>query len=206
MLSGHGPRTERVARFFAAPFIAARIPPNVLTLLGGALSLLPAYLAAQREYLWAGLALALVAGFDAIDGAVARATNRATPFGGYLDSFVDRFADGVVLVGIGMGSPGGRLWWLVVGAALVGQYLTSYARARAYQDATPPPGTWRQFFERPERIVFLAVLLLGTGLAARFRPEIEVLFWGLALYAALTVFTALVRVAKVRRLLEQTHK
>ncbi|HLE47872.1 MAG TPA: CDP-alcohol phosphatidyltransferase family protein, partial [Candidatus Thermoplasmatota archaeon] len=158
MLAGHGPTTERLSRWFAAPFILLRIPPNALTIFGALLVCLPAVYAARADYLVAGLLFGLVSIFDMVDGAVARATHRVTAFGGYLDSVVDRIADAAILLAIGWGVDG-RGWWAVLGAALVGQYATSYARARVYQDAAPPATIWRQFFERPERVVFLTGLL-----------------------------------------------
>lgn len=197
--------TNGVAAFFAAPFIWLRVPPNLLTVAGVLASFLPAYLAYRHEFLWAGVLLPLVAGFDLVDGAVARATQRATPFGGYLDSVLDRISDAVILLGIGL-AINERLWWAVIGAGLVGQYLTSYARARSYQDARPPPETWNQFFERPERVLFLSLVLLAQGALDRVRPETEVLFWGLVVYAAASLLTAAMRVIRVRRILMQTPK
>ncbi len=46
----------------------------------------------------------LVAGglMDTFDGAVARATGRSTPFGGFYDSVSDRISDGVILAGRGL--------------------------------------------------------------------------------------------------------
>jgi hypothetical protein len=65
---------------------------------------------------------------------------------------------------------------------------------------------FRQLFERPERIIFVALLFIATDLLARVRPEIEVLYWGMVIYATLTLFTALTRVLRVRRFFDQTNK
>ncbi|MBI2078490.1 MAG: CDP-alcohol phosphatidyltransferase family protein [Euryarchaeota archaeon] len=208
MLAGHGPTTERLSRWVASPFILLRVPPNVLTVAGALLVCFPAAYAARGDYLVAGLLFGLVSMLDMVDGAVARATNRVTAFGGYLDSVVDRVADAAILIGIGMGLTG-RAWWGVVGAALVGQYATSYARARVYQDGAPPATLWRQFFERPERVLLLTLTLLGQGFVTRLAlpappapawvaPETAVLFWGLLLYGVLALSTAFARVLKVR--------
>ena len=211
MLAGRGPTTQRLSRWFAAPFVLLRVPPNALTVIGALLVCFPAAYAAQADYLLAGLLFGLVSLFDMVDGAVARATNRVTPFGGFLDSVMDRVADAAILIGIGMGVTG-SWWWALIGAALVGQYATSYARARIYQEAAPPATMWRQFFERPERVIFLSFLLLGQGYANRFgaptlptpgwvASETTLLFWGLVLYSVLANLTAISRVYKAREFL-----
>lgn len=205
MLGAQRGWTQSAAAWLAAPFVWLRVPPNVLTLVGVLASFVPAYLAYRQEYLWAGVLLPIVAGFDVVDGAVARATQRTSPFGGYLDSVLDRVSDAVVLLGIGLGV-NERLWWVVLGACLVGQYLTSYARARSYEDAQPPPETWNQFFERPERVLFLSLVLFTQGALDLVRPETVVLLPLLAIFAAASLLTAGARIMKVRRFLMQTGK
>jgi CDP-diacylglycerol--glycerol-3-phosphate 3-phosphatidyltransferase len=89
-------------------------------------------------YLFAGGLLIVVAGlFDWLDGALARLTNRITPFGGFLDSALDRYSEGLIY--------GGLLWVYVqqasktqtgttevmlIFAVIVGSMMISYVRAR----------------------------------------------------------------------------
>lgn len=197
--------TRGLARFVAAPFVWLRVPPNVLTVVAFLLSAVPAWLAYDQRWLWAGIALLLVSAFDMIDGAVARALGRETPFGGYLDSVLDRASDIVVLFGVGLGMDT-KTGWIVVGGCVLTSFLTSYARARLYQDAQAPPGTWGQVFERPERIIFLGAALMVQGLADRAGPETDLLVWLLLIYAALGLWTVLARLGKVRAILDQTRK
>lgn len=197
-----GPITD----FLARPFAALGIHPNAITLLGALLILIPAYYASEARWLAAGLLLAIVSCFDFLDGAVARAQNKVTPFGGWLDSLLDRLSDGVILLAIGLGLDS-RNGWLVVGAALIAQYLTSYARARSYQDATPPPETWNQLFERPERIIYLCVALILQGILDRAQIDApNVLFWLLLIYAILAAATVLQRGTRVYKLLAKSNK
>ncbi len=206
MLGGNRAATERVVRMLAAPFVALRIPPNVVTVLGLLLIAVPSWFIWRGEYIVAGLTLGAVALFDTIDGAVARAQNKVTPFGGFLDSVTDRVADAAILIALGVASDGAGRWWIVLGAGMVGQHLTSYTRARAYEAGTPPRSLWNQFFERPERIIYLCLLFVTAELYARVRPEVEVLYWGLVIFAGLTLFTALIRVLRVYTFLHQTQK
>lgn len=195
------PLTDALAR----PFVALGLSPNALTVVGAILVLVPSYFASQARWLEAGVALGLVSCIDFLDGAVARAKNQTTAFGGWLDSLLDRLSDGTILIGIGLGLDSRRAW-TIVGAALIAQYLTSYARARAYQDARPPPETWNQFFERPERVIFLTTALLAQSLIDRARPETGVLEWLLLAFALMAFWATLRRTIRVYRLLGTTSK
>jgi archaetidylinositol phosphate synthase len=197
--------TRGFARIVAAPFVLLRIPPNAITVLALLLTAIPAWFAATAQWLWAGISLFLVSGFDLIDGTVARALNRETKFGGYLDSVLDRASDIIVLFAIGIGIDT-HTGWLLIGACVLTSYLTSYTRARSYQDAQPSPATWNQFFERPERILFLTLALIAHDLTIRLRPEADVLPWLLLIYALLGLWTVLSRIRRVRAILEQTRK
>lgn len=105
-----------------------------------------------------GGSLLVVGGLmDLFDGAIARATRRATPFGGFYDSVSDRISDGMIL--------GGMAWWLheeprlflLVVIALVAAEVTSYVRAKAEAiDLDCSVG----ILERGERAVALMLGLL----------------------------------------------
>ncbi len=128
------------ARHFTLPIVSviARtgISPNGVTWLGFVFTLVAAGLAVYGYFLMAGL-VSLVAAFcDTLDGALARRLNRVTRFGAVLDSTLDRFSEGVMLLGI-------LLWYLrtsnerpfipmlLVGITIIASYLVSYIRARA---------------------------------------------------------------------------
>jgi phosphatidylglycerophosphate synthase len=204
VLGANRPLTQGLARVVAAPFILLRIPPNAITIFAFLISAIPAALAYYHDWLWAGLSLGLLSGFDSVDGAVARARNRVTAFGGYLDSVLDRASDAVVLFGVGFGLDS-RPGWFLIAACVTTSFMISYARARAYQDATPPPQTWNQLFERPERIILLSLVLLAQGVVDRARPGTDVLVWGLLAFAVLGAATVLARILRVRAIHEPTR-
>src|SRR6266705_7113328 len=115
-----------------------RIPitPNQITVIGVALTFAAAVLAAQAHLRWAGVVLIFAGTFDILDGALARSSGRAYPYGAFLDSTLDRYSEGAMYLGLlaYFVSAGGPLQeWLVVGtgAALAGSFLVSYVRARA---------------------------------------------------------------------------
>jgi phosphatidylglycerophosphate synthase len=85
----------------------------------------------------AGLMAAGAQVLDGVDGQMARLNNTASPAGAFLDSVLDRYPDGAMMIGMIVylmrlpeaWSPG---WVLVLGAAaLIGSNLVSYANARA---------------------------------------------------------------------------
>lgn len=119
-------------------------------------------------YLWngrffeAGLLLLLSGLTDLLDGSVARAAGKAKPFGGILDSSLDRYGDGLVLaaaavVCVRIGREDLALW---ASSALIGSFAVSYVRARA---ECVIQGCRIGFWERGERLAFLALgLMLGN--------------------------------------------
>ena len=70
---------------------------------------------------------------DGVDGDLARLTGKTSAFGGFLDAILDRYADGLVLLGLAIWAAGesdGTTTWVVGFAALVGAYIVTYTRAR----------------------------------------------------------------------------
>jgi CDP-diacylglycerol--glycerol-3-phosphate 3-phosphatidyltransferase len=75
------------------------ITPNALSLAGFAGNVVAAALIARDELLWAGLVYLFFSALDLGDGAGARATNQATPFGAVFDAVLDRASEAIVLAG-----------------------------------------------------------------------------------------------------------
>ena len=83
----------------AGVVIALGVPPNVLTLSSLVPMILAAWNLGHGRLGSAGLWLVAGGTLDLIDGAVARASGQASPFGGVLDSVVDRASDTLIFVG-----------------------------------------------------------------------------------------------------------
>jgi CDP-diacylglycerol--glycerol-3-phosphate 3-phosphatidyltransferase len=116
-----------------------RVTPNMLTAAGVTLCAVAAvlvYFEYRHEILffWLG-GLAFVVGsiLDILDGALARAGGKQTPFGGFLDSTLDRVGEGLVIGAIGLVfmRDGDELALALALAALGGSFLVPYARAKA---------------------------------------------------------------------------
>jgi CDP-diacylglycerol--glycerol-3-phosphate 3-phosphatidyltransferase len=154
------------------------VTPNTLTTLGLVLTAVAAFLVATGRPVEAGWVLVFGGLMDTFDGAVARARNASTPFGGFYDSVTDRLADGIIL--------GGVAWWLAGDAvpfgltivALVAAEVTSYVRAKAEAiDLTCSIGV----LERAERAILLMVGLVFH------RFVLEPVLWILAVGGVVTV-------------------
>lgn len=163
---------------FARWLIRLGASPNTLTAGGLILAAASGLLAAWGEYLWAGIALAVAAPFDALDGAVARAGGRVSRFGALLDSTLDRYGEAFVLTGLGyhLSRRGESVGVLLAFAALFGSLMVSYLRARSEGLGIDNK---IGLFTRLERTVVLILMLL-TG-------QVIVGLWVLAVLTHVTV-------------------
>ncbi len=161
--------------------------PNTVTLLGGVLVLGTATVLALGYTAWGGLLLLITTSLDALDGRLATVTGTRTRFGAFLDSTVDRMADGALLFGllIHLLSLNADLEVALAFLALLGCVLVSYTRARAEGVGY---ACKVGLLTRVPRI-----LLLGVGLiAGLIRPT-------LILLTVLSWFTVVQRIVHVYR-------
>ena len=129
------------------------INPNIVTVISPFIALIAAYGFAKHLLILGAIAI-LASGFlDVVDGAVARYHNRSSPFGAFLDSTMDRFADAIIYIGIIFG---GYCDWLVGVLAIHSAITVSYVRARAEsQGAECNIGI-------AERAVRMIILMIGA--------------------------------------------
>ena len=140
--------------------------------------------------------LLLASGFcDTLDGILARNYQQATPFGGFFDSLLDRYADAAVYTGIIISGLCNLFAGLV---ALAGSLMVSYSRARA--EAAGIKMESIGLAERPERIIILA---FATIAAIFWLPALNI---GVILLAVLSNFTVLQRGWHVYKSLKKRNK
>ena len=173
-----------------------RVTPNALTssgvLLCGIASVLVLF-EDRNELLFYWLAaLVFVVGslLDILDGALARAGGKTTPFGAFLDSTTDRISEGFMLTAIAyiLATHHHPVFVAVAMAAVAGSFLVSYTRAKA--EALGLRGDVG-IGSRAERVV---VITAGLVLAPW-----GVLPWSLVLLAATAWITVGQRVLHVRK-------
>jgi CDP-diacylglycerol--glycerol-3-phosphate 3-phosphatidyltransferase len=163
-------------------FVALRISPNLLTVTSLVPTAFATYYLAHGRLTLAGLWIIAAGFFDVIDGAVARALDRMTPFGAVLDSVTDRASDAFIYVGAVLyfyriGEP---LYVLLTMVALAGALMVSYTRARAENTVIDCKVG---FAERGERMVLM--------LLALFLHKLGAAMWMLAALAWLTTIQRL---------------
>jgi CDP-diacylglycerol---glycerol-3-phosphate 3-phosphatidyltransferase len=167
------------------------ISPNALTFIGLGLNIIVAAIIASGNLVLGGVLLLIAGGWDALDGAVARASNQITRFGAFLDSTFDRYSDAVVLGGVLIyftRTDAGTLPIVLTYTALAGSLIISYIRAKS--ELIGIRGTVG-FAQRLERVLILAAALLFS------RPE-----WGIWVLAILTQITAAHRLIHVWRVMK----
>jgi len=178
---------EKIQQMLAAVAKVARrigLTPNTISATGIILAFLSALAYTQWQidelYLLLATALLIASGFcDALDGVIARLYQQATPFGGFLDSLLDRYADAAVYTGIitsGLCEPLEGL------TALTGSLLVSYSRARA--EAAGIGMESIGLAERAERIIILAI---ATIITIYWLPALNIGIIILAILSNLTV-------------------
>jgi CDP-diacylglycerol--glycerol-3-phosphate 3-phosphatidyltransferase len=157
------------------------VTPNMISVLGLAGSIAAAVLIAREQLLAGGIVFLAGSLLDLVDGAVARATGRATPYGAVFDAVLDRAGEAIVLTGVAwyFGRNDDNLGVVLTFLALFGSIAVSYVRARAEIEGM---AMREGLFRRQERVAVLSAgLIVGLPIYA------------VGLIAALGNFTALQR-------------
>lgn len=168
MLTVFKPKAEKALQPIAT--LLKNSNPNALSALGLVFPVL-FYLFLINDMYVLALITFIFNAVDMLDGMVARATNKVTAFGGFLDSTIDRFADFVVIAAFGFA---GIVSWGIILPLIMLTYLISYMRSRTELAAlgsgvklTASVG----IIERTERLVAIFIGLLGYTLI----PSVHIL-------------------------------
>jgi CDP-diacylglycerol---glycerol-3-phosphate 3-phosphatidyltransferase len=126
-------RTFRLTSFLGTRLAGWGVHPDLLTFLGMVVVAAAAVLIARGEFFWGAVVIIVGAPLDALDGAVARAMQRADRFGALWDSTLDRYADAFIFTGIAYyySTQNNQTLMLLAILAMIGTQLVSYVRARA---------------------------------------------------------------------------
>lgn len=179
-------RLKNIAEKLLAPIaravLKAGLSPNVLTVLGLVLAALAALFYSLKGILLALISLFVSGLLDALDGTVARMSQKSSAAGGFLDAVSDRYSDAFLILGIVIG---GYCDVLIGLLALSGCMLVSYARARAESLGVREFGIG--LAERPERLI---IIMVGTAL--------EMVHAG-SLYVSMIVLSILAHITAIQR-------
>jgi CDP-diacylglycerol--glycerol-3-phosphate 3-phosphatidyltransferase len=163
------------------------LTPNMVSFAGLLGNGAAAWLITRDEVLAAGIVFLFFSALDMVDGALARATGQASPFGAVFDAVLDRLGEALVLAAAAwyFGDRGEYIQAGAAYAALFGSVMVSYMRARAEVMGFEMR---EGLFRRQERVV-----LLGAGLLL---GRLEVAIWALALLSNATALQRFYLVAR----------
>ena len=191
------------------------LTPNAITLLGFAICVVAAGLVGSGWLLAGGIVFLVGGGLDLFDGALARMTGRASPFGAMMDSVFDRLGEAALFVGIALYALQAEFtlsWWpaaaegqfarfylVALLLALIFSQGVSYLRARG-----EGLGVFIRsgLMTRTERVVILGGSLVVDGLI----PAFPVMPWILLLIALVSCFTLFQRMFTIRGLLIEAER
>lgn len=183
---------RKYTRFFIEPiarFIGwTGISPNFITVVGFLLTVGVAVVIGFGNLRVGGVLIMLAAGFDAVDGTLARTMGRTSRFGAFLDSTLDRFSEAIIFLGlfIFLAGKGAQTELILIYMTIVGSLMVSYARARAEGIGVEVK---RGLLTRFERVGLLVVGLVFN--------QLLIVLWILAIF---TNFTAVQRIYLVWRI------
>lgn len=172
----------------------AGITANMVSVFGFMGALASAWLVIEEQLIAAGIVFLVFSALDLVDGAVARATGTASPYGAVLDAILDRAGEAAILCAAAwyFGERGEDIQAGFAFAALLGSVAVSYMRARAeVQGQEMRDG----LFRRQERVGLIGIGLLFNGLTVV-----------IIVLAVLTNLTALQRFLVLARLLRAADR
>jgi archaetidylinositol phosphate synthase len=188
---------ENLANKTVSPLAKLGIMPNHITFAGLLVAILASWFYTNWNgnpvyLIYAGVMIILSGLLDAIDGVLARTTGKVTRFGGFFDSVIDRYSDILFISGViigGLCNMGAGL------LALAGSLMVSYTRSRAEMEGVKMAGVG--FFERAERITFLAIFSI---IAYWWLPALN---YGVIILALLSHITLIQRVLYFKKMVER---
>jgi phosphatidylglycerophosphate synthase len=150
------PQKDSYLRSITARLGGAGITANEVTALGLCLALVSGLLA-YRGHLYLGIVcFAASAVCDALDGSLARASNKRTEFGLYFDGIADRFSELFFVLGAVLGANVPPSAFIVIGGA----FMLLFARAYGHMQKW---GAKPTAFGRPERLTLLVAGILCSN-------------------------------------------
>ena len=196
MKAGYTTGARSLASRSVTGLARTRVTPNALTTAGVTLCVAASVLVPFERHntilvYWLAAAVFVVGSIlDILDGALARAGGKSTPFGAFLDSTTDRVGEGAMLAAIALvfARAGNHVAVVFTIAAVAGSFLVPYVRAKA--EALGLRGDVG-LGSRAERVV---VITAGLVLAPWGGLQ-----WAIYLLAATSWLTVVQRILHVRK-------
>jgi len=179
MLGSLRPKTKAFTEAVARPFAAIGFPPMLFTLIGPLLAIVAAYFIVQQQFAEATVFVLFAISIDLFDGSVARLQNKASLFGNYFETMVDKLVEIILFLGAAFLYPIAAIF------ALSFSLLNSYAKPRVALVIITDNRDWPALGEHAERmLLLLAGIFLSIFSFELFGLKIlEISLWLIALIA-----------------------
>lgn len=192
------------------PFIAflARlgVTPNAVTTASLGLAIIAGLALAKGWFFVSAFVMGLTVFCDIIDGNLARKTGLTSKGGAFLDSFIDRLAEGALFLGIAYFGDGGYVTVLAI-LALITSFAVSYARARGESLGVDVKVG---FAQRPVRMFIIIFAILFSGVSTWIQQTHVIAYYLLggssAFIALISAQTSFVRVRRVMSRLQEADE
>jgi archaetidylinositol phosphate synthase len=173
-------------------FSKVGLSPNQWTMISLLPVLVAVYFLYYQDFIIAALLFIVSSFLDLVDGSVARVTGRVSRVGAYLDTVVDRYVEGIIIIGLVFVSlppflVDARVWIMIF---FFGGIMTTYVKAAAKEKELVTRELKGGLLERAERLIILFIGILLASIDMMFLTYI------LVLLAILTNITALQRMWK----------
>ena len=196
------PVASKVIDPLADFFIRYEVSPDTISIV----SLICAFFAGLSFYyspvyneltLLAGILVVFNSLFDALDGVIARKSNRATPRGDFLDHVIDRYSDVFIICSIFFA---GYVAWQIGVAAIVGVLLTSYLGTQA--QALNLGRYYGGIMGRADRLVVIILAAFANSVYPSSIAGFTILGWAVILIAVTSHITAIQRIIYIWKKLD----
>ncbi|AKB17059.1 MULTISPECIES: CDP-alcohol phosphatidyltransferase family protein [unclassified Methanosarcina] len=188
------PVASRIIDPLADLFIRYEVSPDTVSIV----SLVCAFFAGLSFYyspvykeltLLASILVVFNSLFDALDGVIARKSNRATSRGDFLDHVIDRYSDVFIICSIFFA---GYVSWQIGVAAIVGVLLTSYLGTQA--QALNLGRYYGGIMGRADRLVVIILAAFANSVYPASIVGFTILGWAVILIAVTSHITAIQRI------------
>ncbi|MCX6801166.1 MAG: CDP-alcohol phosphatidyltransferase family protein [Candidatus Diapherotrites archaeon] len=195
MISRLRPKMGFLQNVLAAPFIFLGIDPNLISVFGLVFAVIGAYFVYSQQWLFALVFFILAPSIDLIDGTVARALRKASPWGNYFETMLDRFVEFVLLGSFVFIFPLASL--LALGFSM----LVSYAKPRVGLIIITDNRDWPGVGDHADKL-----LLMMFGLVCASFGFVFVIEYVLYIIATVSLVGVVQRMAYANKLIKEAEK
>jgi len=196
-LSANRQRFEKISISIGRAFSHIPLSPNQWTLFTLVPTVIALWFLIENNFLAAAVFFILAGFLDMVDGAVARVMGKVSRIGAYLDTIIDRYVEGIIVLGLVLaGLPDFYLEaevWIVL--YLFGGMMTTYAKAAAKEKNLVISELKGGLLERPERLL---LLFLGIILAAHTPLFLTAVVAFLAIFANLSAIQRVIKAVRIK--------